>query len=90
LHAPIAYFIGPNAADDFARIAKVPVFMANRDVGHYPATYRETRGGAFATAGMAWLKWQLKGDETAAKMFTGENCGLCGDPNWTLERKNMP
>jgi hypothetical protein len=54
LHAPIVYIIGGkidiaylNAADDFAGIDKVPVFMANREVGHYPATYLEPRGGAF-------------------------------------------
>src|SRR4051812_9476198 len=46
LHAPIAYIIGgksdiahDNAADDFAKIESVPVVMANRDVGHYPATF---------------------------------------------------
>lgn len=96
LHAPIAYFIGGksdiafgNAADDFAKIDGVSVFMANRDVGHYPATYREPRGGAFAIVGVAWLKWQLKGDQTAAKMFTGDNCGLCSDPKWTVEKKKI-
>jgi len=96
MHAPMAYFIGGksdiafgNAADDFAKIDSVPVFMANRDVGHYPATYREPRGGAFAVAGVAWLKWQLKGDQTAAKMFKGDNCGLCSDPKWTVEKKKI-
>lgn len=96
LHAPIAYFIGgqsdmahPNAADDFAKIQGIPALLANREVGHYPATYREPRGGAFAQAGVAWLKWQLMGDQTAAAMFTGEHCGLCADPKWTVERKNL-
>ena len=96
LHAPIAYFIGgstdiayENGADDFARIQQIPALFANRDVGHYPATYREPNGGAFAMAGVAWLKWQLKGDETAAKMFVGDSCGLCQDADWTLEKKNI-
>ena len=97
LHAPIAYIIGgkidiayPNATDDFARIDKVPVFMANREVGHYPATYLEPRGGAFGVAAAAWLEWQLKGDRTAAKMFAGEKCGLCVDPSWTVVKKGIP
>jgi dienelactone hydrolase len=96
LHAPIAYFIGGqsdiahgNAADDFMRIEGIPVFLANREVGHYPATYREPRGGAFAQAGAAWLKWQLMGDQKAAAMFTGERCGLCTDTHWTVQRKNL-
>jgi hypothetical protein len=96
LRSPIAYFIGGTsdvgyapASDDFSQIEKVPVLMANRDVGHYPATYREPNGGAFATAVGAWLQWQLKGDLTAAKMFTGASCGLCTDPKWKVERKRI-
>ena len=96
LHAPVAYFIGgpsdvahPNAADDFQRINHVPVFMANRNVGHYPATYREPHGGAFGAAGVAWLNWQLKGDAGAARTFVGPNCGLCSDTAWTVQAKNL-
>ena len=44
----------------------------------YPGTYREPNGGAFAIAVNAWLEWTLKGNQTAAKMFAGANCGLCG------------
>jgi hypothetical protein len=97
LHSPIAYFIGGSADtakvyadDDFPRIDKVPVFMANREVGHYPGTYREPNGGAFAIAVGAWLDWQLKGDQAAAKMFTGASCDLCTDPKWKVERKLIP
>jgi len=97
LHAPIAYIIGgkidiahDNAADDFAKIDSVPVLMLNREVGHYPATFLEPRGGAWGLAASAWLNWQLKGDQTAAKMFTGPNCGLCADPKWTIEKKKIP
>jgi hypothetical protein len=96
LRSPIAYFTGgasdtahQYAVDDFPRIEKVPVLLAYRDVGHYPATYREPNGGAFAIAVGAWLQWQLKGDQTAAKMFTGATCGLCADPKWEVERKGI-
>lgn len=96
LHGPVAYFIGgrsdvayTRAAADFQAIDHVPVLLANRDVGHYPATYREPHGGALAIAGTAWLKWQLKGDATAARMFVGDDCGLCRDAAWTVERKNL-
>jgi len=96
LHGPIAYFIGgpsdvaySRAAADFERIDHVPVLLANRDVGHYPATYRQEHGGAFAVVGTAWLTWQLKGDAAAARLFVGDDCGLCLDSTWTLQRKNM-
>jgi len=96
LHAPIAYFIGgPSdiayapSATDFEQINHVPVLLANRDVGHYPATYRQPHGGAFAAAGVAWLQWQLKGDQQARLMFVGDDCGLCRDSAWTIKRKNL-
>ena len=96
LHAPIAYFIGGTtdvafgpAAADFERINHVPVLLANRDVGHYPATYRQPNGGAFAVAAVAWLSWQLKGDQAASRMFLGDDCGLCRDSAWTIQRKNL-
>jgi hypothetical protein len=63
--------------------------MANRDVGHYPATYLEPRGGAFGEAASAWLKWQLKGDQSAARMFKGDKCGLCTEGKWTVEKKGI-
>jgi hypothetical protein len=95
LHSPIIYIIGgekdiayPNAMDDFSRIEKVPVVMINRDVGH-GGTYAEPHGGAFSDAAIAWLKWQLSGDAEAALMFRGKDCGLCRDPKWKIETKNI-
>lgn len=29
------------------------------------------------------------GDEDAAKMFEGPECGLCRDPRWHVSKKNM-
>ena len=96
LHAPIAYFVGGSsdiaharAAADFERINHVPVLLANRNVGHYPATYLEPNGGAFAAAAVAWLSWTLKGDAAASRMFVGDDCGLCRDSAWTIQRKNL-
>jgi dienelactone hydrolase len=95
LHAPIIYIIGgekdiayPNAMDDFTRIEKVPVIIINRDVGH-GGTYAEPHGGAFSEPAIAWLKWQLNGDEAAASLFKGEKCGLCLDSEWKIETKNI-
>ena len=96
LHAPVFYVIGgekdiayPNATDDFGKIDKVPVAMANLDVGH-GGTYMEPNGGEFGRVASAWLNWQLKGDKTAGKMFTGPDCGLCAHAKWTFVKKQLP
>jgi len=95
LHTPMFYLIGgpkdiayPNATDDVARIDKVPAVMMNLDVGH-GGTYRETNGGEFGKAAVAWLKWQLKGDQAAKKMFVGADCGFCSSDAWKIEVKNL-
>jgi len=95
LHAPIAYFIGgpgdiayANATDDFARIDRVPVMMANLSLGHM-GNYSLPLGGPFAPVGVAWLDWRLKGDQKARAVFVGTHCGLCGDPAWTIQSKKL-
>jgi hypothetical protein len=95
MRVPMVYIIGgssdmayPNATDDFKRQDNVPVFLLNHDVGH-GGTYREVNGGEFGKAAVAWLKWQLKGDETARKMFAGPDCGFCKNPVWNMQVKNF-
>ncbi len=95
LHTPVAYVLGgvtdiayENGSDDFARIDHVPVVLANQDVGH-GGTFALANGGDWARFGVQWLDWQLKGSETAANQFVGEECGFCADESWTFERKNF-
>lgn len=95
LHTPTLYLLGGekdiaynNGMDDFKNINHVPVFVANMDVGH-GGTYSQPHGGEFAKVATAWYKWQLKGDKEAAKMFTGNPCGLSTSPIWTVEKKNI-
>ena len=96
LHGPILFLNGGSndsghrtAKLNFDAVDQVPAVHAFQEVGHYPATYREANGGAFAQTAGAWLKWQLKGDPAAAKVFAGSSCGLCSDPKWTIERKRI-
>ena len=96
LHSPVIYIIGgesdiayPQAIDDFAKIDKVPVAIANLDVGH-GGTYHQPNGGEFGVVAGAWLKWQLKEDKEGEKMFTGADCGLCTRKGWTYEKKKLP
>jgi para-nitrobenzyl esterase len=95
LHAPILYILGgpgdiayPNGMDDFKRIDSVPAFVANVDVGH-GGTFLEANGGREASVAVSWLDWQLKGDTIAAKRFVGTDCGLCKDPDWKVDSKNL-
>ena len=96
LHAPIALINGGpkdlaynGAVSGYESVQKVIALHAWQDVGHYPATYRQPNGGAFAVAVNAWLDWHLKGDQSASKMFLGSNCGLCKDPKWNVQIKNV-
>jgi hypothetical protein len=96
LHTPVIYIEGgpkdiayENGMDDFKRITHVPVAMANLQVGH-GGTFNEPNGGAAASVAVSWLDWQLRGDAQAAKRFVGEDCGLCKDTQWSLERKQFP
>jgi len=89
IHTPVFYILGgetdiayANGMDDFNRIKHVPAYLGNLSgVGH-GGTYWEPNGGKAAAAVVAWLEWQLRGDEQAKKMFVGEDCGLCRDPAW--------
>ena len=92
IHTPIIYILGgkediayENGMDDFHRISHVPALAANYPVGH-GGTYREPHGGEFTVAALAWLNWQLKGDQQAAAMFKGKDCGLLQRKDWTLEK----
>lgn len=96
IHSPTLYMLGgekdiayANGMDDYHRIDHVPVFMANMDVGH-AGTFGQPHGGEFAKVATTWYKWQLKGNSEAGKMFTGEPAGLSQDPQWRLEKKNIP
>lgn len=94
IHTPIIYILGgepdiayQNGMDDFHRINHVPAIAANLPVGH-GGTYAQPHGGEFAVVAKAWLDWQLKGDQEAAKMFVGKDCGLSKREGWTIEKND--
>ncbi|MDG2091492.1 MAG: hypothetical protein P8J61_10450 [Gammaproteobacteria bacterium] len=95
IHTSILYVLGgptdiayPNGMDDYALIDHVPIAVANIDVGH-GGTYWDANGGKAAQVVVKWLNWQLRGDNTAGQMFLGEACGLCNDPDWSIEKKHL-
>lgn len=96
LHSPTFYLLGGesdiayvNGMDDFKRIEKIPVFVANKGVGH-GGTFSQPHGGDWAMVSAAWLDWQLKGNAEAGKLFTGNPPGLSRKDGWTVDKKNIP
>lgn len=95
IKVPVLYVLGGpediaygNGMDDFYRLVNVPAFAANYPVGH-GGTYGQPYGGEFTIPALAWLQWQLKGDEEAAKMFKGDPCGLALREDWTVEKNGL-
>jgi dienelactone hydrolase len=95
LHAPLIYILGgpsdiayANGMDDFARITKVPVAVANLAVGH-GGTFYQPNGGKVAPVAVAWLAWRLRGDEAAGKWFKVPDCRLCRDSEWQYQQKGL-
>ena len=95
LRVPVLYVTGepadvafPNAEDDYEQIT-APVFRAWRDQTGHLGTYREPNGGEYGQMASAWLRWQLKGDQQAARQFVGKDCGLCMKPAWHVKSKGL-
>jgi dienelactone hydrolase len=96
MHAPVLYMSGDesdiayaNANDDFEKINHIPAFRAfEKGIGH-GGTYHDPDGGAFGKVALAWLDWQLKGSKESEKMFRGDQCGLCTDPQWVTRKKKI-
>ena len=79
-----------NGNDDFKRMSgTMPAFLCSLEgIGH-GGTYMQPNGGDYAKVATAWLKWWLKGDNEAAKMFTGPEPGVSKMPGWMYLRKNI-
>lgn len=92
IHTSVMYMLGGesdiaygNGMDDFRRINHVPACATNLPVGH-GGTYAQPHGGEYSIVAIAWLDWQLKGCEEAAKMFKGDDCELSKREGWTIEK----
>lgn len=95
LGGPVIYIVGgkgdvayANAADDFQKITKVPVTLANLNVGH-GGTYGQAHGGSFAGMTLLWLDLQFKGKAENEKIF--RYCQLPSEfkqEGWTMYAKN--
>jgi dienelactone hydrolase len=95
LRIPVLYINGgpedmaePNALDDFKRITKVPVFVADHPGAGHGGLFAEPHGESTKVE-LDWLAWRLDGDQVAARTFEGEDCVLCRDFRWTVHRKGI-
>jgi dienelactone hydrolase len=96
LTIPAAFFIGGpgdvaytlSNATYAATPASAQVIKANLpEAGHYGAYPMPLPEWVTAVSG--WLDWQLKGDAKAKALFAGADCGLCRNPAWWYESKNV-
>jgi dienelactone hydrolase len=81
-----------NGKRDFELMpAGVPTFYGvYPSVGH-GGTYNQDNGGPFGITAVAWLKWQLMGDTSAAGRgyFVGDDCAICKDSNWRTDARSL-
>lgn len=77
-----------NGQANFDLLTGAPTFLASADYGHR-ATYFEKDGGLFGTVVRDWLAWRIKGDAVTAKRFTGPDCGLCKDKEWSVRQRGL-
>ena len=96
LHGPVLLINGHErdfmmaaSAANFEAIDHVPVFYGARHGAGHTATVDHPGGGEYANVASNWLRWQFKGDREAARMFVGDSCELCTNPNWDTKSKGM-
>ncbi|MFC5235481.1 hypothetical protein ACFPL3_27610 [Pseudonocardia zijingensis] len=78
-----------NSIDNHALLT-VPAALA----GHATVGHSGLISGEQATTGWQvaadWFDYVLRGDERAGARFVGPDCGLCTEPEWTVETKGLP
>ena len=96
LHGPVLLinggevdFMMETSRANFDLINHVPVFYGARDNAGHTATLYHPGGGEFANVASNWVRYQLKGDAEAGRMFAGADCSLCTNPNWETEAKGL-
>ena len=96
LHGPVLLingherdFLMASSKATFDAIDKLPTFYGARHGAGHTATVDHPGGGEWANVASNWVRWQLKGDKTAAKMFVGKDCSLCKDSNWDTQSKRL-
>jgi dienelactone hydrolase len=82
-------FLMEPARANFEQLNHVPAFYGARENAGHSATMYHPGGGEFANVVSNWLLYHFKDDAEAGKMFVGEDCGLCSNPNWETDSKGL-
>ena len=99
IHTPVLIVLGgpsdiayENGERDYTNISTlgVPIMLFSKDIGHGGDLFG-ARGGDFAKIDLAWLNWQLKGDETATGkgLLVGSGCTYCTNAAWEVKSMNL-
>ena len=88
----------PNCDADF-QMATTPIWNGDVIGASHTTIIDNPLGGTsptdplkkpFLAATVAWLRWQLAGDQTMKSLFVGSNCGYCQQTStWTVQQKNL-
>jgi hypothetical protein len=89
---PTAYFCDgmdtkANCDGDYA-VVEAPVFYGTLLEAVHITVFLPPFVARVNGAATAWFRWQLMSDTTQRRVFLGDDCTLCTDPNWTVQRKN--
>jgi hypothetical protein len=85
----IAYTNGELDYDQTSALG-IPTLLLSKDgAGHGEDLFQAK--GDFNTVNLAWLNWQLKGDETATgkALLIGASCKYCNASGWEFKSANI-
>jgi hypothetical protein len=99
IHTPVKILVGgsgdvayENGKRDYENIAPlgIPVIFLSKDSGGHGGDLNNGKGD-FNTINLAWLNWQLKGDEgaTGKGLLYGSSCKYCTASGWEYESANI-
>jgi poly(3-hydroxybutyrate) depolymerase len=99
MHAPFKIMNGgssdvayPNGLNDYDAISSrdIPILYFSKTSAGHGGDLNQGRGD-FNLVNLAWLNWQLKGDEgaTGKAFLIGSTCEFCSDSGWEFMSANI-
>lgn len=99
MHAPFKIMNGgssdiayENGLNDYDAISSrgIPILYFSKSSAGHGGDLGQARGD-FNLVNLAWLNWQLKGDEgaTGRAFLIGPSCEFCNDPGWDFKSANI-
>jgi hypothetical protein len=100
IHTPFKILLGgsgdmayTNGERDYTSISAlgIPILLLSKDGAGHGGDLGNAKGD-FNTVNLAWLNWQLKGDEgaTGKTLLVGSSCKYCNASGWEFKSANLP